>query len=399
VWEGFTELRLPLMSDLPFAYNLSAEAGYRYSNYTLGGTTNTYKFGLEWAPIQDIRLRGGYNRAVRAPNLNELFQPPVVGAGGTADPCWGSAPSLTLAQCERTGVTAGEYGRITVNPAAQINAQVGGNLGLTPEIADTYTLGLVVQPQFLPNLVTSFDLFYVKIKDTITSLSSNTIISDCALTGDATLCGLIHRGPTGSLWFNITNFVNAQNVNIGKISTKGMDITSHYHMDIGQLGKLNINFVGTYTKDFITQPLPTGGSFDCAGYYGTTCNAPLPHWRHVLNTTWGLPWLGIDVTARWRLIGPSNVDRSSTNPQLQAPFYVWDAHIPGYNYIDLSASMPVTSAVDVRLGVNNIADKNPPLILNGPLSDCPNNTCNDNTWVGTYDTLGRYIYAHVSLKF
>jgi iron complex outermembrane receptor protein len=399
VWEGFTEMRLPIMSDLPFAYNLSADAGYRYSNYTLGGTTNTYKFGLEWAPIQDIRLRGGYNRAVRAPNLNELFQPPVVGAGGTADPCWGSTPSLTLAQCERTGVTAGEYGHITTNPAAQINAQVGGNLGLTPEIADTYTLGLVLQPQFVPNLVASFDVFYIKIKDTITSLSSNTIINDCALTGDATLCSLIHRGPTGSLWFNITNFVNAQNVNIGKISTKGMDIASRYHRDLGQLGKLDFSFAGTYTKDFITQPLPNGGSFDCAGYYGTTCNAPLPHWRHVFNTTWGLPWLGIDVTARWRLIGPSKVDRSSTNPQLQAPFYVWDAHIPGYNYIDLSASMPVTSAVDVRLGVNNIADKNPPLILSGSLSDCPNNTCNDNTWVGTYETLGRYIYAHVSLKF
>ena len=118
----------------------------------MGGTTNTYKFGLEWAPIQDIRLRGGYNRAVRAPNINELFQPPVVGAGGTADPCWGSAPSLTLAQCERTGVTAGEYGHITVNPAAQINAQVGGNLALTPEIADTYTLGLVLQPQLVSSV-------------------------------------------------------------------------------------------------------------------------------------------------------------------------------------------------------------------------------------------------------
>lgn len=257
----------------------------------------------------------------------------------------------------------------------------------------------MLQPQFVPNLVASFDVFYIKIKDTITSLSSNTIINDCALTGDATLCSLIHRGPTGSLWFNITNFVNAQNVNIGKISTKGMDIASRYHRDLGQLGKLDFSFAGTYTKDFITQPLPNGGSFDCAGYYGTTCNAPLPHWRHVFNTTWGLPWLGIHVTARWRLIGPSKVDRSSTNPQLQAPFYVWDAHIPGYNYIDLSASMPVTSAVDVRLGVNNIADKNPPLILSGSLSDCPNNTCNDNTWVGTYETLGRYIYAHVSLKF
>jgi len=78
----------------------------------------------------------------------------------------------------------------------------------------------------VPKLVASFDLFYVRIKDTITSLSSNTIINDCAFTGDAALCGLIHRGATGSLWFNISNFVNAQNVNIGKISTRGLDIAS-----------------------------------------------------------------------------------------------------------------------------------------------------------------------------
>jgi len=399
VWEAFTEFRMPILSEMPFAYSLSTEAGYRYSNYTLGGTTNTYKFGVEWAPIRDVRIRGGYNRAVRAPNLDELFSPAVVGAGGTADPCWGT-PTLSLAQCERTGVTPAEYGNILVNPAAQINTQTGGNIALKPEIADTYTVGLVVQPEIVPNLVTTFDLFYIKIKNTITSLSSNTIINDCALSGDATLCGLIHRGAgTGSLWFNTANYVNAQNVNIGKLDTRGMDITSRYHTDLGQFGRLSVGLVGTYTHDFTTQPLPNGGSFDCAGYWGSTCNAPLPHWRHVLNTTWGMPWFGIDLTARWRLIGPSNVDRSSSNPQLQSAYYVATAHIPGYNYIDLSAAMPVTSAVDVRVGVNNIADKNPPLILNGNLSDCPNNTCNDNTWVGTYDTLGRYIYAHVSLKF
>jgi iron complex outermembrane recepter protein len=399
VWEGFTELRLPIINDLPFAYNVSMDAGYRYSNYTLGGTTNTYKFGVEWAPIQDVRLRGGYNRAVRAPNLDEFFEPAGVGAGGTADPCWGSTPSLSLTQCERTGVTAAEYGHILVNPAAQINTQAGGNVNLTPEIADTYTAGIVLQPEMVPNLVASFDLYYISIRNTITALSSNTIINDCALSGDPTLCGLIHRGGTGSLWFQTTNFVNAQTVNIGKVSTKGLDITSHYHMDLGGLGKLALNFSGTYTKDFMVQPLPTGGSYDCAGYWGSTCGAPLPHWRHVLNTTWGLPWMGIDLTARWRLIGPSNVDRSSSNPQLTAPFYVSTAHIPGYNYIDLSASMAVTEQVDVRVGVNNIADKNPPLVLNGNLSDCPNSTCNDNTWVGTYDTLGRYIYAHASIKF
>jgi outer membrane receptor protein involved in Fe transport len=344
-------------------------------------------------------VRGGYNRAVRAPNLNELFEPAVVGSGGTADPCWGPTPALTQAQCARTGVTALQYGFLEVNPAAQINTQTGGNTALKPEIADTYTFGVVLQPEIIPNFVTSVDVFYIKIKNQVTSLSSNTIITDCALTGDATLCGLIHRGAAGDLWFNTSNFVTATNVNIGKLSTRGMDVSSHYHMDLAQLGRLSLNLSGTYTKDYYAQPLPTGGSYDCAGYWGATCNAPLPHWRHVLNSTWSMPWLGIDVTARWRFIGPSKVDRSSQDPQLAAPFYLSTAQIPGYNYIDLSAAIPVTSAVDLRVGVNNLADKNPPLVLNGTLSDCPNNTCNDNTWVGTYDTLGRYLYAHVSVKF
>jgi len=398
VWEAFTEARLPILNDMPFAESLSLDAGYRYSNYTLGGTTNTYKFGVEWSPIHGARLRAGYNRAVRAPNLNELYQPPVVGAGGTADPCWGT-PTLTLEQCERTGVTAAQYGHILPNPAAQINTQVGGNLALTPEIADTYTFGVVLQPEMVPNLVTSIDVFYIKVKNTITSLSSNTIINNCATTGDPTLCGLIHRGATGSLWFNTANFVTATQVNIGQVSTRGLDLTSHYHTDLGAFGRLSLNLTGTYVKDFSTQPLPTGGSYDCAGYWGTTCSAPLPHWRHTLNTTWGLPWLGIDLTARWRFIGPSKADRTSQDPHLASDFYVSTSHIPGYNYIDLSASMPVTSWVDFRVGVNNIADKNPPLILNGNLSDCPNTSCNNNTWVGTYDALGRYLYAHVSAKF
>jgi len=99
------------------------------------------------------------------------------------------------------------------------------------------------------------------------------------------------------------------------------------------------------------------------------------------------------------MVGKSSVDRSSSDPQLAAAFYPYTAHIPNYNYLDLSAAIPIGRSVDFRLGVNNIADKNPPLILNGSLSDCPNNSCNDNTWVGTYDTLGRYLYAHVSMKF
>ena len=400
VWEGFTELRLPLINDKPGAHLLSLDGGYRYSSYSEGFNTNTYKVGLEWAPIRDVRLRGGYNRAVRAPSIGELFTPVAVGAGGTADPCWGPAPALTPQECLLTGVPLNRYGHLLVNPAAQINTQMGGNTNLTPEIADTYTAGLVFQPTFVPNLVVSVDAFAIRIKDTISSLSSNTIINNCALTGNASLCSLIHRGPDASLWTESTDFVTATNLNIGTVSTKGADLLAHYRFDIGpKSGKLEFDLNGTYTKDFLTQPLPGGPSFDCKGHWGSTCGAPLPSWRHVFTTDWLTPVWGLDLTARWRYIGSSTVDRSSTDPQLAAPYYTATAHIPAYSYLDLSASIPLGTNFSARLGVNNLTDKNPPLILSGSLSDCPNTSCNDNTWVGTYDTLGRYIFFQLQAQF
>ncbi len=401
VTELFTEMRLPLIDEKPGAYNLAAEAGYRYSDYTSGFKTNTYKVGLEWAPIQDLRLRGSYNRAIRAPSLSDLFSPPVVGAGGTADPCWGPTPAYSLAQCQLTGVSAAQYGNIEANPAAQINNVLAGSRTLKPETADTYSFGFVAQPRAIPNLIVSVDYYDIKIKNTIQTLSTNTVIANCVKSGNANspLCGLIHRGADGALWTDVTEFVDTTEQNIGNVSTSGIDLKSHYRWDLGSMGKLAMDLVGTKAISFVTQPLPTGGSYDCVGLWGSTCNAPLPKWRHVLNNTWITPWGGFDLTARWRYIGSSEVDRSSSNPLLAAPFYASTAHIGSYNYIDLSASMPVSSGVSIRLGINNLTDKNPPLVLNGTFSDCPNTTCNDNTWAGTYDALGRYIYAHVSAKF
>jgi iron complex outermembrane receptor protein len=406
VSEGFFEGRLPIMNDKPGAYVLSTDFGYRYSSYTSGFSTNTFKVGLEWAPIKDARLRAGFNRAVRAPSVGDLFSPAVIGAGGTADPCWGQAVNglvngHTLQFCENTGVTPAEFGHILANPAAQINTSLGGNPDLKPEIADTYTYGVVFQPTFVPSLVMSVDYYRIVIKNTITSLTSNTVVNNCGITGSAALCGLIHRGVgTGSLWFNNTNFVNTQEVNIGHVSTQGLDLASHYSLDIGPAGKLGFSLSGTRVLNFLTQPLPTGGAYDCVGYFGTTCGAPTPAWRHVLNTTWAAPWLGLDVTARWRYLGPVTSDRVSQDPQLSQTFFAATSHIGGFSYFDLSASIPVASTgISFRFGVNNIADKAPPIVANGNYSDCPNSSCNDNTWVGTYDTLGRYLYAHVSAKF
>ncbi len=201
------------------------------------------------------------------------------------------------------------------------------------------------------------------------------------------------------MWFNNSNFVDTDEKNIGTIVTKGYDLAARYAMGMASAGKLAFTLSGTYVTDWSTQPLPTGGSFDCTGLYGATCNAPTPKWRHTFETDWSTPWAGLTLAARWRYIGPVDVDASSSDPQLNGDFQPGFGHIGGYDYIDLSGSIAWGSHFTFRAGVNNITDKSPPIVLNGNLSNCPNTTCNDNTWVGTYDTLGRYLFVHVSAKF
>ena len=142
-------MRLPLASHAPFADDLALEGGYRYSKYSLGFDTNTYKLGLEWAPVHDIRLRGSFQRAVRAPNIGELFTPQAVGLDGSHDPCSGrDADEATLGSVRADrGDSAAQFGHIAPNPAFQYNGLFGGNPNLVPETADTYTVGLLLNPR------------------------------------------------------------------------------------------------------------------------------------------------------------------------------------------------------------------------------------------------------------
>lgn len=408
LWEAFTEARIPLISDKPLLQQLNAEVGYRYSSYNLGFNTNTYKLGLQWSPINSVKFRAGYNRAVRAPNIDELFSSDSIGPGGVSDPCWGTSPSLSAAQCALTGVTGSEYGHLAVNPAAQINNESGGNAHLSPEIADTYTFGVVFHPEMIPGLSASIDYYDINIRNTIESLSASTIIDGCA-TGAAQFCSLIHRGPNGSLWENPTgDYVVTLDQNIGKLRTKGADVNVQYGLGMGWLGRMNLGVQGTWVRELITQPTPLlSSSYDCAGFYGSTCagggsiaDGPIPHWRHVFTASWETPWAGLGINARWRYIGPTQDDGLSYNPNLSGDGYYTAAdHIGMYNYFDLSATMPVLKQVTVTLGVNNIADKDPPLVPSGAFSACPTVGCNDNTWPGMYDTMGRYIFMHVEAKF
>ena len=206
VSEAFTELRLPLAQHQPWAEDLAVEGGYRYSSYTLGFDTSTYKLGLEWAPTSDVRFRGSYQRAVRAPNITELYAPSTVGLDGSEDPCTGPTPAGSLAGCEASGVTKAEYGHLNGNPASQYNGLLGGNPNLAPEIADTYSVGFVLTPRVVPNLQFSVDYFDISIKDVIETLGANTIINGCVFSGQ--FCDLVHRDPAnGSLWLSPLGYV------------------------------------------------------------------------------------------------------------------------------------------------------------------------------------------------
>lgn len=416
VGEAFTELRMPLVTDHPGFEDLSLEGGYRYSNYTEGFTTNTYKLGLEWAPVKDVRLRGSYQRAVRAPNIGELYTPQTVGLDGATDNCAAglaagspAAPNpaaklttgYTFAQCALSGVTAAQFGNIAPNTANQYNGLQGGNPALTPEIADTYSVGFVFTPRFVPNLSISVDYFDIKIKDVIGPIGGDVILNNCLNAIDPTFyCPLVHRGVGGSLWLTPAGYVTDINANQGALLTKGIDIKGTYRVQLPAAGSLLFGMEGTVLNSLQDTPVPGGASFDCKGLFGEACAAGSPGWRHVLNATWSTPWDAFDLTLRWRYIG--SVESQQEASGKGAPFPPLST-IPAYNYIDLTGAFDVYKNLRLQIGVNNIMDKDPPIVVGG---DCSTGSlfasganCNGNTFPGVYDPMGRYVFVELTAKF
>ncbi len=407
VREVFAELRVPILQDQPLAQTLSLETGYRYSDYNLGFDTNSYKLGLDWAPVDSVRLRGSYQRAVRSPNVQELFLQPRVQLNGVTDPCAGDLtnattaddPTATLEQCALSGVTAAQYGQILVNPAGQYNGLVGGNASLDPEESDTYSYGIVFTPSFLPDFSLSLDYYDIKVDKLIGSVGQDFILGQC-LAGDTEFCGAVHRvALNGSLWLGSTAFIDDPIINTGSLQTKGIDAEANYRFELGNAGRLAFSLIGTYTDEYISEPLPGAPTYDCSGLYGTVCGTPIPEWRHKLRTNWQTPW-GLDLSLTWRHIAEVTLDGS--NPDTGAPPIVFtDRKLGARDYLDLSASYSFTevgvfNGLTGRLGINNITDKDPPLV---GASNCPAVFCNGNTFPQVYDTLGRYVFVGLTADF
>ena len=407
----FGEANVPIVQNQPFFHSLGLELGYRFSDYSISGgsgfQTDAFKVGGHWAPTEDIRFRGAFQRSVRAPNITELFAPLGVGLAGTTDPCAGpQAPNPVLeAQCALTGVSAAQFGNIAANPAAQYNGLLGGNVNLQPETADSITLGFVFTPTFLSGFTASFDWYNIQVEDRIGPIGPDVIIQNCLASGDALspFCLAINRAPgTGSLWIGPNGYTSDVNRNAGSYEVTGMDLNVRFNHEIGSAGELTWAYNGSYLDEYLVTPFgaPT---FDCAGTYGPSCAGsiggfgnPQAQYRHMLSTTWDTPMAGLSFTGSWRYIDEIQLHPNDAAALPAGYTFTTDLILESQNYFDLAASWDVWENVTFRGGVNNVTDEDPP--LTGSFN-CPSGPCNGNTWPGVYDAVGRYFFFGVTADF
>jgi iron complex outermembrane receptor protein len=406
VAEEFMELRAPLVQDKTFAKELLFDTGFRHSDYSLAAApstiTNTYKFEVQYAPIEDYRFRASYDKAIRAPSIVELYNPQLVATIGFGnDPC---APPITysLVQCERTGVTAAQFaaGSVPQGTAGQLSELSGGNPELKPEQAETYTIGLNFAPSQIPHLTGSIDYYHIALKGEVGSLPTTVIMSNCANTGNPLYCSQLVRNPnTGGLTGNNIaggGYIVQTNVNIGAALVSGIDLQLAYKLDLPrELGSVNFDLNGAYLQHQKSTPYVGAHTYDCAGLFGETCQNINPRWHHIFRTTWNTPW-NVSASVTWRYIGHASEDQNTADPTLQNAVYgaydFYNATIPSYSYLDLEATWNVNRILTLRAGANNVLDKDPPLVN---VNIQPNGS---NTYP-TYDIFGRQLFVAFSAKF
>ncbi len=381
VKEAFGELRIPVLRNLPFADTLEFNAALRLSDYSTVGRTTTWQASGIWAPVRDIRFRGGYSQAVRAPNVTELFAPQNGTFSFIDDPCdpenLAEGTSFRAANC-RTALTAAGLNAAQIaafNPVNDPSATVslpgrsGGNRTLNEETAKTWTVGVVLQPRFIRGLTITADWYNIKLRDAINTPSAQQLIDLCVdqPTLDNVYCSNVTRGaPNGY----VTNyFVGPQNV--AAFRTQGLDAQLSYSYDAGSIGRFGVRLVGNYLNRLDFVPTPGADREDqllSAAY-------PAPKYSGTFDLTWTKGPLtlnyGLNYFSKLRRYTD---DQVRANPDIAAPEYLF--YREKWEH-DLQASVAAGDRYSFYFGVNN---------LTGKQGDIASTST-------PYSFVGRYFYA------
>lgn len=361
VYEVFGEVRVPVLADVRFARELTLDASLRLSDYSTVGTTTTWAFGGNWAPIDDVRFRGTRSRAVRAPNINELFAPPeATGFNLNIEPCTEAriqglidagdpAGPIRQANCEA------ELGAGFTNPlSAGFGGAIEGNPELEEETADTWTVGAVIQPEFLPGLTVSVDYWSIEIDEAIDTVSGEDILANCYDSPNFpnnAFCQLFERNDNpNSAQFQGLTFLQVAPINFASIESSGVDFAASYIWDaLG--GGFNLQVGGSWIEklDFFTDPADP--------------NAADPQRGQIQRPKWsgnaGLTYDRGPLQVSWNVLYQSSQFLRGVRARNGRELFGESGRAGDFTTHDVSFAYDMNSGVQVYGGINNIFDENP----------------------------------------
>ena len=379
VKEAYMELNAPLLAGRPFAELLELNGAVRYFDYSTSGSDTTFKAGLNWKPIKEVRIRASWAQGFRAPSIGELFGTQSRFDQQLDDPCsshaGNTAPlnfqnnATVRANCIAVGVPAnGTYQQ--ANP--QISVLVGGNQNLDPETSKSWVLGAVISPSILPRFSIEANYYAIRIKGAIQPVDAEFTVTQCVVNNDASACALVTRA-NGQLT-QVAGLLG----NIAGIETEGVDLNVLYSTEKTSAGRFGFTWNNTFLRNY-SVIVPTSGGEAIISREGTEQGSPsqgFPHWKSVGIVDWELGEFGATFTGRYvsKLKEQGgNVMKSRFFTDIQGRF------TPGW----------WEERFGFALGVNNLFDTKIPGCV----------TCDLNNFDPTvYDIPGRYYYARASFK-
>jgi outer membrane receptor protein involved in Fe transport len=340
--EAFSEILMPLVED-----KLTFNGAARVADYSYSGTELTWKAGLTWKPVDSVLIRGVRSRDIRAPNLSDLYQAGVTQRQNVNDPWFG-------------------------NIRRNIERVSEGNLDLTPEIADTYSLGVVYTPT--ADFQAAVDYYQIDIRDAISTLTNQQTVDRC-YDGDQTLCQYVSRDATGAL-----NGLVLKPVNIAKRVVRGVDFDMAYHQPMrvfSEDGGIDLRLVATRLIESRTE-----NPFTSYDYAGENTGSSVK-WRALGSATYKQGPLRLGASVRF--VG-SGVQRNDWVEGVD----IDDNSVPSTWYLGLSGSYRFADdKLEAFFRVDNALDKDPVVI----------STNNNGLNATLYDVLGRYMSVGLRFEF
>jgi outer membrane receptor protein involved in Fe transport len=434
VKEAYTEFSIPVVSGKRIAQELDFDIGARTSDYNTTGTSNTYKFETNWQVNNTLRIRGGFNRAERAPNIAELYlaaeqtfavaplgdvcstnNSQSYSANKAVDPAhWQDVVNLCgqlmqasgspTADQQFYGISAAQVaaGASPTNPQAAGPAflfpTTVGNANLNPEQADTWTLGAVINLAFNRGLASdlqlSVDYYDIDVRNAIGEQSPDIVMRQCVdpafnptFDVNSPYCAGFKRNATGAIGNLQRTFFNN-----GRFRTKGVDLQANWSFKAGP-GELTINPLLNVLMSMKSAELPTDKLVDYAGTFGPSqngLNGSAYDYRALTTFTYSIN--KFDVTLRWQNLPSIKAEAAATNPNTTI------TGAPGYNLYGLLARYNVSNKVALRFGVQNVLDTAPPL-TGRDTNPTPPTLAGGSFNSNNYDTIGRRMYVGATIDF